>query len=54
MDVSLLTETEENKLYITFRLYNVGKYKINIDQKSFVNMEKLTQGKNVIEQNYFH
>ena len=54
MDVSPPTETEENKLSITFRLYKVGKYNINIDQKSLVNTEKQTQGKNAKKQNYIH
>jgi len=54
IEVSPNTETAENKLSIMFCLYKVGKYNINVDQKSFVNTEKLTQGKKPTEQNYIH
>jgi len=54
MEVGPHTETGENKLSITFRLHKVGKCNINVDQKSFVNTGKLTQGKIAKEQNYIH
>jgi len=52
MKLSPHTETGKSKLSITFRLYKVGKYNINVDQKSFVNTGRLTKGKKAKEQNY--